>query len=310
MNAPTAARGLFTIGETLAVFIPSDGASLATATSYWRTVAGSEANVAAAVTRLGLPARLVTVVGRDGLGDAVEHALTAWGVDARVGRSALPTGTLVRELASGGPSSAVHLRTDSAATALAPDQVDAAWSPEVAAVFVTGITAVRSASALAAVQRTVDLARDAGALVVCDPNLRPRVAGPDAFARALATIRGAVDVAIGDAAELAVLSGAAPADAASALLDQGCRLVISKLGPGGATARDASGEYSVASRATRVVDTVGAGDAFAGGVIAGLIEGASVTELLDLGSAVAAHVVGTAGDIEGLPFRSELGVAR
>lgn len=300
----------FTLGEALAVFIPNDGASLATATAYRRTVAGSELNVAAAVLRLGHPARFVTVVGRDGLGDAVDQALTGWGIDARVGRSDRPTGTLVRELATGGPTAAVHLRTDSAATELGPDQVDAAWSPDVAAVFVTGITAVRSPSASAAVRRTVELARAAGAVVVCDPNLRPRIAGPDAFARALSTIRGLVDVAVGDPAELALLSGTSPADAPAALLEQGCRLVITKFGAGGARAVDAAGTYSAPSQATGVVDTVGAGDAFAGGVIAGLLEGATVAEMLDLGSAVAARVVATAGDIEGLPFRDEMGGAR
>lgn len=315
MNAPRHSRaarpgGLFTLGETLAVFIPQDGTALAAARAYRRTVAGSEANVAAAVTRLGLAARLVTVVGHDGLGDAVERELVEWGIDARVGRSDLPTGTLVRELATGGASQAVHLRAGSAATEMGPKQVEAGWSPDFDAVFVTGITAVRSPATLAAVHRTVELARQAGSLVVCDPNFRPRLAGPEVFRDALSTIRGRVDVAIGDADELGLLSGTTPDEAADALLDQGCRLVITKLGAGGAKARDKSAEYHVPAHATRVVDTVGAGDAFAGGVVVGLIEGATVAELLELGSKVAARVVATMGDIEGLPYRDELDVPR
>ncbi len=53
----------------------------------------------------------------------------------------------------------MHLRQDAAATELAPADVDAAWSPEVDVVFVTGITAVRSDSARGAVERLVTLAR-------------------------------------------------------------------------------------------------------------------------------------------------------
>lgn len=302
--------GLFTLGETLAVFIPQDGAALGGAAAYRRTVAGSEANVAVAVTRLGLPARLVTVVGRDGLGDAVEHTLVDWGIDARVGHSDRPTGVLVRDLATDSSASAVHLRSGSAATELAPQHVEAAWAPNFAAVFVTGITAVRSPSALEAVQCTVGLARRAGSLVICDPNYRPILAAPQVFRDALSTLRGQVDVAIGDANELALLSGTSPRAAANALLDQGCRLVITKLGADGARAQDRSGDYYIPTRAAAVVDTVGAGDAFAGGAIVGLIEGATVNQMLELGSAIAARVVATAGDVEGLPLRGELGHVR
>ena len=292
-------ESLFTLGETLAVFIPWYASGLSTASAYRRTVAGSEANVAAAVVRLGLAARLVTMVGEDGLGDAVEIALADWGVDARVGRSNRPTGTLVRELATGGASGAIHLRAGSAATELAPEHVSAAWSDNFDAVFVTGITAVRSPTALAAVEQTVELARKTGSMVVCDPNFRPRLGSVEEFRAALSTIVGRIDVAIGDAFELSLLSGTSPRAAADALLDQGCRLVITKLGPDGVMATDRTGSYFAPSQAKSIVDTVGAGDAFAGGAIVGLLEGASVSEVLELGSVVAARVVGAAGDVEG-----------
>ena len=73
MNQTLPVGRLFTLGEALAVFIPTDSPSLQSALSYRRTVAGSECNVAVGVSRLGLPATFVTVVGNDGLGDAVEQ---------------------------------------------------------------------------------------------------------------------------------------------------------------------------------------------------------------------------------------------
>ncbi len=298
--------GLFTLGEALAVFLPQNNASMASATLYRRTVAGSETNVAVGVTRLGIPARLVTIVGNDALGDAVESTLREWGIDAVVGRSERATGVLVRELAGGEPARAVHLRTASAATELAPAHVDSAWSGEAAAVFVTGITAVRSASARAAVVRAVELARSTDALVIADPNFRSSLGSRAQFSSALSAIRGRVDVAVGDEHELALLSGTSARDAVAALLDQGCRLVITKFGSDGAAATDGSLEYRVDSLAAHVKDTVGAGDAFAAGLVVGLIEGASVPRTLELASAVAARVVESEGDIEGLPLRGEL----
>ncbi|MCY7411679.1 MAG: sugar kinase [Salinibacterium sp.] len=298
--------GLFTLGEALAVFLPCDDAPLESSSIYRRTVAGSETNVAAAVTRLGLPACLVTIVGKDALGDAVKQTLTMWGIDARVNRSDRTTGVLIRDLFAHSSGRSVNLRKASAATDLSPAHVDQVWSGEADAVFVTGITAVRSPSALAAVQHTVKLARSTGAFVVVDPNFRPSLGGVDQFSSALASIRGQVDVAIGDEGELALLSGTSPRDAVSALLDQGCTWVVTKLGAAGAIATNEAVQHRVESRATTVIDTVGAGDAFAAGVIVGLIEGKPMTDALELASAVAACVVGTAGDIEGLPYRHEI----
>lgn len=298
---------LFTLGETLAVFLPEDDASLATARHYRRTIAGSEANVAIALARLGRRARLLTVVGEDGLGDAIESDLDRLGVDAVIGRSPLSTGVLVRELADGErPHQAINLRAASAATALSRDHVDRAWVTDPAAVFVTGITAVRSHTAREAVELTVQRAHESGALVVVDPNFRPRLAGRDAFASALAPLRGRIDVAIGDVDELALLSGSDPASAVDALLHEGCRWVIVKRGADGAAAYDGSAEVIAPSRATVVRDTVGAGDAFAAGVIAGLVDGHTMPECLERAAAVAARVVAAPGDIEGLPTGDEL----
>lgn len=297
---------LFTLGEALAVFLVDDGEPLGSAVRYRRTVAGSECNVAAGVVRLGLPARLVTTVGDDGLGDAVATTLSGWGIDAHVDRSARATGTLVRTLAPGIPAEAVHLRERSAATEITAAQVDSAWSEEVAAIFVTGITAVRSASARGAVERTVELARRSGALVVADVNLRPRLGSSADFSEALAGIRGFVDVAIGDRDELAVLADSDPQHAVDALLASGCRIVVTKLGAAGAEVTDGIEVVSTATLATQVVDTVGAGDAFAAGFIVAYLRGLSLRECLRWGSVVAADVVATAGDVEGLPSLSRV----
>jgi 2-dehydro-3-deoxygluconokinase len=299
---------LFTLGEVLAVMLADDGLPLGEATRFRRIVAGSESNVAAGFVRLGHRARLVTRVGRDALGDAVAASLRSWDIDALVQRSDRPTGTIVRGLGTDAGVQAVHLREGAAAVELSAADVDEAWGEAVDVVFVTGIAAVRSESARSAVERTVELARGSGALVVVDPNVRLSLGSHDQYREALSGLRGDTDIAIGDLAELALLAGTAPVDAVASLIDGGCRLVVTKRGADGAVATDGTDTVEVRSNATHVVDTVGAGDAFAAGLIAGVVEGQSIAGALELASVVAARVVATPGDVEGFPWRSQISI--
>jgi 2-dehydro-3-deoxygluconokinase len=56
----------------------------------------------------------------------------------------------------------------------------------------------------------------------------------------------------------------------------------------------------------RVVDTVGAGDGFAVGLISGLLDGLPVASAVARANAIGARVVGFPGDSDGLPTRDEL----
>lgn len=292
-------RQLFTLGEVLAVFL-ADTIPLAGATRFERIVSGAEVNVAVGFVRAGHRARLLTRVGEDALGHAVTRQLAAWRVETRATYDPhRPTGVLVRTTGAVSRGEAVNLRRGAAVEALKPADVDAAWSEDVDAVFVSGVTAVRSASAAAAVRRTVQLARDVGALVVVDPNLRPALAPPEAFARELAPLRGQIDIAIGDAAELAVLAGTSEGDAVAALLHQGAQLVVEKRGADGATGYDGMRRLSEPAHQAEsdVIDTVGAGDAFAGALIAAVLEEAPLHRALNRAAAAAASVVTVRGDI-------------
>ena len=58
--------------------------------------------------------------------------------------------------------------------------------------------------------------------------------------------------------------------------------------------------------AERVVDTVGAGDGFAVGIVSGLLEGLALEAAVRRGNAIGARVVQFPGDSDGLPTRQEL----
>ena len=84
--------------------------------------------------------------------------------------------------------------------------------------------------------------------------------------------------------------------------------VAIKTGADGAWFKTAQGEQgSVAACNVRhVVDTVGAGDGFAVGVISGLLDGLSIRDAVRRGNTIGALAIQVQGDSEGLPTRAEL----
>ncbi|MNC56549.1 2-dehydro-3-deoxygluconokinase [compost metagenome] len=97
-----------------------------------------------------------------------------------------------------------------------------------------------------------------------------------------------------------------PRDIAAFYLDKGVKLVAVKLGPAGAYFRTTDQEGVVDGFRVEPVDTVGAGDGFAVGLISGLLDGLPVGEAVRRGNAIGALAVTVPGDMEGLPTRELL----
>ncbi|MGH8776743.1 MAG: carbohydrate kinase family protein [Jiangellaceae bacterium] len=93
---------------------------------------------------------------------------------------------------------------------------------------------------------------------------------------------------------------------AKELLDRGPREVLLKQGSGGAVLVDADGPTEVPAFAVPVVDTVGAGDAFAAGYLTAELWGLDAEARLRTAAALGAYAAMTLGDYEGPPDRAEL----
>lgn len=92
-------------------------------------------------------------------------------------------------------------------------------------------------------------------------------------------------------------------------LRHGVKAVIIKTGADGARYKTASGEQGCVApvKVDNVVDTVGAGDGFAVGVISALLEGRSLHQAVTRGNKIGALAIQVQGDSEGLPTREQLG---
>ena len=134
--------------------------------------------------------------------------------------------------------------------------------------------------------------------VVFDPNLRPALWDGAVAAEEFAQILPYIDVLLAGRDELAVLMPELPVDAAARRL---CRdhlaAVVVKDGARGAVVYGGESAVKIEPYPVEVVvDPVGAGDAFAAGVISGLLQGWPVREGAKLGAVLGARAVTISGD--------------
>ncbi len=315
MNPEAQSPEVVGLGETMVLLMAEQPGPLREASSFRRLVGGAEANVAVGLCRLGHSAGWIGRVGDDGFGRVVLHRLRGEGVDLRhagVDGDA-PTGLMVREQREAGAIEVLYYRRGSAASRMGPEDVDEAYVAGARHLYLSGITPALSASCRQAVFHAAELARGAGVSVVFDPNMRRRLWSEDEARPVLRDLAGRSDVVLPGLDEAELLTGERdPLLAARALLALGPRLVVLKLGASGALAATADGAVVQVPAAplARVVDPVGAGDAFAAGLLAATLDGEPLAEALDLATRCAAHVMSAPGDMENLPFRQELDAAR
>ena len=95
-------------------------------------------------------------------------------------------------------------------------------------------------------------------------------------------------------------------EATEALLDICPGVFAITLGKEGTLLGLAGKTYIIPSIPVKPVDTTGAGDAFAVGVLSALLEGRPVAEAVARGNWCGSRAVQSRGDMEGLPLRHEL----
>lgn len=300
---------LVTFGEAMAVLSSPNTGPLRHAPNLNLGVAGAEATVAIGVHRLGGRAVWVGRVGDDEFGQLVRMTLAGQGLprDNVLLDEEASTALMVKERRSGVRTRVSYYRRDSAGSRLRPEDVDDELVRTAGVLHLTGITPALSASAREATRCAADAALGAGVPISFDLNYRSALWNPDDAARVLRPLVASSTVlfATEDEARLLV-DGATPEELARALAALGPREVVVKLGKRGAVAFADGQLITVPPCPTVVVDPVGAGDAFAAGYLAILLEAGSIEQRLDAAAAAGAFAVAVSGDWEGLPSRAEL----
>ena len=304
-----------TVGEMMQMFVADTPGPLEQAMSFTKRTAGAETNVAIGLARLGLRVGWASRLGTDSMGRYLLGEMQREGVDCS--RVALDptqrTGFQFKGRVTDGSDPPVEYhRKGSAASQMGPADVDEAWLRTARHLHATGVFPAISATARAAAQKTLDVMRAAGATISFDPNLRPSLwASAEEMRREINVLACQADWVLPGLEEGRFLTGEdTPEGITRFYRDRGVKLVVVKLGPEGAYYDGPQGSGRIAGfPVMQVVDTVGAGDGFAVGVITALLEGRSVRDAVRRGAWIGARAVQVLGDTEGLPTRAELAAA-
>jgi 5-dehydro-2-deoxygluconokinase len=277
--------------------------------TFAKSLGGSPTNVAVAAARLGARAAVITKVGDDPFGPYVRSALRGFGVDdAFVGiHPALRTPIVFCEVFPPDDFPLLFYREPQAPDmTIAPSELDLTAIRDARVFWTTGtgLSAEPSRSATLAALET----RGGAAVTIHDLDHRPMFWADDDdpgewARRALAH----ATVAVGNREEVAVAVGARePDDAAEALLDLGVELAVVKRGPDGTLARTREERVDVPAVPVEVVCGLGAGDAFGGALVHGLLNDWPLERTIRLANAAGSHVAGRLACADAMPTLDEL----
>jgi len=285
------------LGEGLVSFVPATAAPLEDARTFHRSLAGAEWNTAIALASAGIRTAVVSRVGDDGFGRFLTSELRRHDVDdsaVEIDADA-PTGLYVKELSprpDGSIDGTMHYyRAGSAASRMSPATLSAplasALLAEAALVHTSGITPALSPSARAAQDAVFDRPRD-GRLLSFDVNWRPALwRGREDEGRAvIADLARRADVVFCTRPDAEAVFGTAEPEQLRALFPEPRYLLATS--PDGAVAFDGAERTDSRSLDVPVVESIGAGDAFAAGFLAGVLTSLSLT-----GSLARAHRIAT-----------------
>lgn len=308
------ALDVVTVGEAMAMFVAEQCGDLAAVEHYTRRIAGAELNVAIGLARLGLNVGWVSRIGNDAFGRFTCQQLDLEGVDRRqvTQDDRFPTGFQLKSKVEDGSDPRVeYFRKGSAASHLSCADFSHDYFGSARHLHLSGVAAALSDSSLALSKYAASEMKAMGKTLSFDPNLRPVLWSSEReMVKQLNELAAFADWVLPGINEGKILTGYDQPEAiADFYLAMGVKAAIVKTGSDGAWYKTADGESGQvqAIKTDNVVDTVGAGDGFAVGVISALLEGKPLSAAILRGNKIGSLAIQVIGDSEGLPTRQALG---
>ncbi|KAL3507081.1 hypothetical protein ACH5RR_032463 [Cinchona calisaya] len=309
---------IVSFGEMLIDFVPTvSGVSLAEAPGFLKAPGGAPANVAIAVTRLGGKAAFVGKLGDDEFGHMLagilkENGVSGDGINFDKGaRTALAFVTLRAD----GEREFMFYRNPSADMLLTPEELNLDLIRS-AKVFHYGSISLIVEPCRSAHMKAMQVAKDAGALLSYDPNLRlPLWPSAEEAREQIMSIWDKADIIKVSDVELEFLTGSNKIDDETALTlwHPNLKLLLVTLGEKGCNYYTKNFRGSVAAFHVKTVDTTGAGDSFVGALLCKIVDDQAILEderrlkeVLRFACACGAITTTKKGAIPALPTESEV----
>ncbi|MEW4372899.1 PfkB family carbohydrate kinase [Paenibacillus kandeliae] len=300
-----------TFGEAMTMFVANQPGELHEAELFHKRLAGAEANAAIGFARLGLASGWASRVGNDAFGNFVKQKLSSEHVNVEhvYTDHIRPTGFQLKARVTSGDPEVQYFRKGSAASALQVNELKETYFTSARHLHMTGIPLALSGDNREFAWKVLQAMKQAGRTISFDPNLRLQLwQDQEQMKEVIQTFASYADLVLPGIGEGELLTGSRdPRRIAEAYLQSGAGAVVVKLGPEGAYYRSHEEEGIVPGYIVPdVIDTVGAGDGFAVGVVSGWLNGLSLYDAVSRGCAIGALAVQSVGDHEGYPSESRL----
>lgn len=306
---------VITIGEPMVMFLADTKEHLSSVEHFTRLIAGAELNVAMGLRRLGHTVTYISQVGDDPFGQYVKNYLENENIDGtfvRISKEAT-TGFQFKNRTDEGDPEVLYFRKGAAASKITKDILDEISFSDAKVLHITGIFPALSETTLETTFKAIEKAHEQGMFVTFDPNPRPVLwENQEKMIRVTNELAFKSDIVLPGFREGKLFTGKdTKEEIAEFYLKQGVKKVIIKMGTTGAYSREKleNGkvkEFECPSFEVPVVDTVGAGDGFAAGVISATLENLDDIKILERGNAIGGIQVMHLSDNEGLPTVGEL----
>ena len=302
---------VITMGETMMAFEALESGPLRETRQFKKWIGGAEDNFAIGLARLGFNCGWISRLGVDEFGHEILRTIRGEGVDTSqvIRDPECQTGVFFVESRSEGDPHCYYYRKGSAASRLDAGDIDPSYIGSGKILFLTGITPAISPSAHRAAEHFFDLGRQQGCTLVFDPNLRLKLWDMAAARRALIPLMQQSHYVLPGADELKLLMDCDHLDKA---IDKASELGIVNLAikqgaKGALWITESGGAAAVpAFRLKNPVSSMGAGDCFAAGFVAGLLSRKTPLECTRWGNAMGAFCLMGSGPYQTLPDFSGL----
>lgn len=300
-----------TIGETMVIFNPMQDMPFTDSHFFMKQIGGAESNFAIGLSRLGHKVGWISRLSDDSLGYYIHNLLRGNGVDTRLVEfdEENPIGLLIKERLFKNQVNVHYYRHKTAARFMTKEILDEDYISQSKFLFITGITPALSESCRELIFEAIKVSKQNGLKVIFDPNLRFKLCSDKSkYKEMINEIASLSDYFLPGEQEAKFLCDYdAPEDIANVYLTMNPSLtLILKLGSEGCFyANNKQQGYVKGIKVEKIIDPIGAGDAFAAGFVSGLLEGKNIEDALHQANILGAIIVQTNGDIEGFPYRKQ-----
>lgn len=258
---------LFAIGEALIDFIPDKtGCDFGEVSAFSPKVGGAPANVLGAFSLLGGKTQLLTQVGDDPFGHKIKDELSNFGIGLKYFKMTDKANTALAfvSLANNGDRTFSFYRNPSADMLYSEQNITSDMFSDCFALHFCSVS-LGDFPMREAHKRAIKLARENGAVISFDPNLRfPLWKDKTALKNAVSEFLPLADIVKISDNELSFITGTDDVEKGCKILLKTAKIVICTCGGNGAYAFSKNASVFSRGENVKAVDTTGAGDAFCG----------------------------------------------